>query len=66
MLKKVIYTTGNIVVDCEPKHVAGSNNVKYIINPNSNYKLSCVRLYMLQFIYQYYYLTTQRRCLTWK
>jgi len=21
----------------EPKHVAGSNNVKYIINPNNNY-----------------------------
>jgi hypothetical protein len=29
------------------KHVAGSNNVKYIFNFNDNYHLSCIRLYIL-------------------
>ena len=38
----------------EPKHVARSNNVKYAVNPNNNYQRSCVRLYILQFIYLYY------------
>ena len=33
----------------EPKHVAASNNAKYTTNPNNNYWLSCVRLYILQF-----------------
>ena len=28
--------------------------------------MSCVSLYILQFIYPYYYWTTQRTCLTWK
>jgi len=37
LLKKMIYTIGDIVVDCVPKHVAGSNSVKYTINPNNNY-----------------------------
>jgi accessory gene regulator protein AgrB len=34
----------------KPKHVAGSNNVKYTINPNNKHSLSCVRLSLLQFI----------------
>jgi len=43
----------------EPKHVARSNNVKYTINPNNNHQLSCVRLYILQFIYLHYCLVSK-------
>jgi len=44
-----IYSS-QLQAEVEPKHIARNNNVKYSINPNNNYKFSCVRLYILQFI----------------